>query len=79
MLFAPRTWQGGVLGRGTGWMTARDLRLRLAHFHFGAGSGATSILAIFPNQWLSIAILTNLGHAKFPFARLMGAVNPFLN
>jgi|SRR5262245_13271427 len=79
MLFAPRTRQGGVLGHGMGWMTARDLRLRLAHFHFGAGSGATSVLAIFPNRGLSIAILANLGHAKFPFARLMGVINPFLN
>lgn len=78
MLFDPRTRQGGVLGHGMGWMTGRDLRLRRAHFHFGAGSGATSVLAIFPNQRLSIAILANLGHAKFPFARLMGVVNPFL-
>jgi CubicO group peptidase (beta-lactamase class C family) len=79
MLFDPRAWQGGVLGHGMGWMTARDPRLRLAHFHFGAGSGATSVLAIFPNRGLSVAILANLGHAKFPFARLMGLVNPFLN
>ena len=78
MLFAPRTRQAGVLGHGMGWMTARDPRLRRAHFHFGAGSGATSVLAIFPNEKLCIAILTNLGHAKFPFARLMGVVNPFL-
>jgi hypothetical protein len=35
--------------------------------------------AIFPNQRLIIAILANLGHAKFPFARLMGVVNPYLN
>ncbi|MGH9768379.1 MAG: serine hydrolase domain-containing protein [Blastocatellia bacterium] len=78
ILFAARTRQGGVLGHGMGWMTARDLRLRRANFHFGAGSGATSLLAIFPNEKLSIAILANLGHAKFPFARLMGVVNPFL-
>jgi len=78
MLFAPRTRQGGVLGHGMGWMIARDLRLRRAHFHFGAGSGATSALAIFLNERLSVAILANLGHAKFPFARLMGIVNPFL-
>jgi serine beta-lactamase-like protein LACTB, mitochondrial len=79
MLFAPHTRQAGVLGHGMGWMTALDLRLRRAYFHFGAGSGATSVLAIYPNQRLSIAILCNLGHAKFPFARLMGVVNPFLN
>jgi hypothetical protein len=60
-------------------MTERDPRLRRAHFHFGAGSGATSALAIFPDRKLSIAILTDLGHAKFPYARWMGVVNPFLN
>ncbi len=78
MLFTPRTRRGGIQGYGLGWMSARDLRLRRAHFHFGAGSGATSVLGIFPNEKLSIAILTNLGHAKFPFSRLMGVVNPFL-
>ena len=30
------------------------------------------------NERLSIAIVTNLGHAKLPFARSMGVVNPFL-
>jgi hypothetical protein len=57
----------------------QDAILFHIHFYFGAGSGATSVLAIFPNQGLSIAILTNLDHVKFLFARLMGVVNPFLN
>jgi len=30
------------------------------------------------NERLSIAIVTNLGHAKLPFARSMGVVNPLL-
>lgn len=78
LLLTPRTTKGWILGYGLGWMTARDLRLRRAHFHFGASSGGTSVLAIYPAQKLSIAIAANLGHAKFPFERLMGVANPFL-
>jgi CubicO group peptidase (beta-lactamase class C family) len=77
LIFTPRNGIGGIFGYGLGWMIARDLHLRRVHFHFGAGSGGTSVLAIYPEQGVSIAILANLGHAKFPFARLMGVINPF--
>ncbi|MGH8246752.1 MAG: serine hydrolase domain-containing protein, partial [Gammaproteobacteria bacterium] len=43
LLFTPRTRQAGIMGHRLGWMSARDLRLRRAHFQFGAGSGATSV------------------------------------
>lgn len=76
-LFKPQTMQMGLLGYGMGWMSARDPHLRKAYFHFGAGSGGTSLLAIYPNQELSIALLTNLGHAKLPYSRIMGIVNSF--
>ncbi len=81
LLFTPRTKRGWIVGygHGLGWMTARDLHLRQAHFHFGASSGGTSVLAIYPARKLSIALAANLGHAKFPFERLMGIVNPFLD
>ncbi len=79
LLFAPRTGPAGVLGYGLGWMTARDLHLRRAHFQFGAASGGTSVFVIYPEQSVCMAIVCNLGHARFPFARLMGVVNPFLS
>jgi CubicO group peptidase (beta-lactamase class C family) len=78
LLFTPRSGLDGIAGYGLGWMTARDLHLRRVHFHFGASSGGTSVLAIYPEQRLAFAMLANLGHAKFPFARLMGVINPFL-
>ncbi|NIR48491.1 beta-lactamase family protein [candidate division KSB1 bacterium] len=78
MLFEPRSRHMFLIGYGMGWMSARDLHLRKAHFHFGAGSGGTSFLIIFPEQNVNFAILSNLGHAKFPFERLMGIANPFL-
>ncbi len=78
LLFEPKSRRMFIIGYGMGWMSARDLHLRKAHFHFGAGSGGTSFLVIFREQNVSIAILSNLGHAKFPFERLMGIANPFL-
>lgn len=77
-LFRPRTRQMGLIGYGLGWMTMRDLHLRRACFHFGAGSGATSALFVYPEQRTSIALVANLGHAKLPFNHLMGVFNPFL-
>lgn len=77
-LFEPQTTQAGILHYGLGWMSARDLHLRKACFHFGAGSGGTSLLAIYPGQQVCIALLSNLGHAKFSFDRLMGIANEFL-
>jgi CubicO group peptidase (beta-lactamase class C family) len=78
LLFTPRSGLDGIAGYGLGWITARDLHLRRVHFHFGACSGGTSVLAIYPKQRLALAMVGNLGHAKFRFARLMGVVNPFL-
>lgn len=78
MLFEAQSRYAFIIGYSMGWMSARDLHLRKTYFHFGAGSGGTSFLAIFPEQNVSIAILANLGHAKFPFERLMGIANPFL-
>jgi hypothetical protein len=59
-------------------MTGVDPNLRNVHFHFGAGSGGTSLLAIYPGQKLSLAILSNLGHARFPIDKIFGIVNAFL-
>ena len=79
LMFTPRTPRVGIVGQGLGWMSLFDLHLRRVHLHFGATSGGTSVLINYPGQRVSIAILANLGHAKFPFARLMGVTNPFLN
>lgn len=78
MMFEPLVPPFGIVGQGLGWMSLFDLRLRRVRLHFGATSGGTSILAVYPQQQMSVAILANLGHAKFPFTRLMGVVNPFL-
>ncbi len=76
-LFRPLNTQMGILSYGMGWMSGRDPHLRKAYFHFGAGSGGTSLLLVYPGQKLSIAILTNLGHAKFPYNRIIGIANSF--
>lgn len=79
LMFTPRSSQAGIIGYGMGWMTARDLHLRRARFHFGAGSGGTSVLAIYPGDRTCVAIVGNLGHAKFGYNRLAGVSNPFLS
>jgi serine beta-lactamase-like protein LACTB len=79
LLFRPRTRQLGVFGHGLGWSSAYDLHLRRVHFQFGAVSGGTAVLAVWPRQRVSVAILANLGHARFPAGRLFGIVNPFLD
>jgi hypothetical protein len=61
-----------------GIMAANDLHLRRVYFHFGAGSGGTSVLAVYPAAGVVIAILANLGHARFPFRPLVSIVEPFL-
>jgi len=77
LLWTPQSRQF-VVGYGMGWMVARDLHLRRAAFHFGATVGGTSFLVVYPDRKVSVAVLANLGHARFPFARLMGIINPFL-
>lgn len=78
VLFTPRTRQFAVFGQGLGWVTARDHRLRRMRLHFGAGSGGTSFLAVYPDYQTSIAVVANLGHARFPIRRLIAATGPFL-
>jgi len=78
LLFTPRTKVLGLFGPGLGWLIARDHRARRVRFHFGAGSGGTSFLVVYPDQQVSVAVLGNLGHAKFPMNRLLGVVSPFV-
>src|SRR5262249_52285603 len=67
MMFTPRSRRAGIIGYGMGWMTAWDLHLRRTRFHFGAGSGGSSVLAIYPGDRTCVAIVGNLGHAKFGY------------
>jgi CubicO group peptidase (beta-lactamase class C family) len=67
-----------LAGYGLGWMSASDLRLRRVHFHFGASSGGTAVVAAYPGSGVVVAVVANLGHAKFPFRPLVNIVRPFL-
>ena len=78
MMFTVNSRRSIIDGYGLGWMLARDLRFRKACFHFGATFGGTALLVIYPKQKVCIALLANLGHARFPFSQIMGIVNPFL-
>ena len=78
MMFTPVTGLGSLLGYGLGWSSIYDLRLHRTHLHFGATSGGTAVLAIYPGPGVTIALLANLGHARFPSNRLLNIANPFL-
>jgi CubicO group peptidase (beta-lactamase class C family) len=78
LLMTPRTRTLGLFSQGLGWGLARDHRGRRARLHFGAGSGGTSFLIVYPDQQVSLAILANLGHARFPMPRLLGVASPFV-
>ncbi|HEY7393775.1 MAG TPA: serine hydrolase domain-containing protein [Gemmatimonadaceae bacterium] len=67
-----------VAGYGMGWMAASDLHLRRVYFHFGAASGGTAVLVVYPGSGVVVALLANLGHAKFPFRPLVNIARPFL-
>jgi CubicO group peptidase (beta-lactamase class C family) len=67
-----------LAGYGLGWMTASDLHLRRARFHFGASSGGTAVVVAYPGSGVVVAVLANLGHARFPFRPLANIVRPFL-
>jgi serine beta-lactamase-like protein LACTB, mitochondrial len=79
LLMRPQSGLPPIAGYGLGWMTAYDLHGRLVRFHFGAGSGATALLAIWPNQQVALAIMGNLGQARLPFNRLAAMANTFLS
>jgi len=77
LLFTPRSRSPSPVGQGLGWVVGFDPRLRRVRLHFGAGSGGTAVLAIFPDQQVSLAVLANLGHARFPIARHLAIANAF--
>lgn len=78
LLTRPQSGLPPIAGYGLGWMTARDLHLRRVNFHFGASSGGTAVLAVYPDDGVVVAVMANLGHAKLPFRQLVNVVRPFL-
>lgn len=65
LLFSPATLQDGSIVSdsryqvGFGWRIAKDEQQRTVYHHAGSTPGARAILAVYPQQDLSIAILSN--------------------
>ncbi|MGH9201096.1 MAG: serine hydrolase domain-containing protein [Vicinamibacterales bacterium] len=78
LLTRPQSGLPPLAGYGLGWMSARDLHLRRVNFHFGASSGGTAVLAVYPDEGVVTAVMANLGHAKLPFRQLINVIQPFL-
>lgn len=66
-----------LFGYSLGWIAARDADLRRTYMHFGAGSGGTGWLGIFPDQRTVVAVLANLGHAGFTYDGSIGIASNF--
>jgi CubicO group peptidase (beta-lactamase class C family) len=77
-LLRPRSGLPPLAGYALGWITARDLHLRRVSFHFGAASGGTSVLVVYPECGVVVAVVANLGHAKLPFRPVVNISKPFL-
>jgi hypothetical protein len=76
-LLRPRSGLPPLAGYALGWITARDPHLRRVSFQFGAASGGTSVLVVYPGYGVVLAVVANLGHAK-PFRLLVNISKPFL-
>jgi serine beta-lactamase-like protein LACTB len=80
LLFTSRSRLGPpIIGYALGWMTMRDMDLRKVYMHFGAGSGTTSWLGVFPDEGVVVAVLANLGHAGFTYASTIGVGSRFMS
>ena len=64
-------------GYGIGWTLAQDQQGRRVIRHGGGSVGGTTHLAIYPQQGLVIAVITNLSSA--PRLPVMSVVDAFLN
>jgi serine beta-lactamase-like protein LACTB len=79
LLFTPRSQLAPpIVGYALGWMTMRDVDLRRVYMHFGAGSGTTSWLGVFPKESVVVAVLANLGHGGFTYASTLGLGTRFM-
>lgn len=62
-LFTPTlSLSGNWMPTGLGWFLSRDLRGRRHDFHSGSQSGARAMLALYPEQDLIVAMLSNTGN-----------------
>jgi len=74
-----RTLEGKETGVGIGWMAARDPWNRRVLFHNGTQTGARSVLLIYPDAGIVVAVLSNLTNTpRFVEGTAMGIAEPFL-
>lgn len=74
-----RTSEGKETGVGIGWMSARDPWNRRVLFHNGSQTGARSVLLLYPDEGLVVAVLSNLTNSpQFVEGTAMGIAEPFL-
>ncbi|MCO6512292.1 MAG: beta-lactamase family protein [Aridibacter famidurans] len=58
------TLDGTETGVGLGWRIGKDAKGRTIYFHGGDSVGGRSILVVYPESWVAVAILCNLTFAR---------------
>lgn len=74
MLTSQRNAAGEVTGVGLGWRIGADAAGRTLFHHSGSQQGSRAHIAVYPEERLSVAILTNLGNRPRDIAALSAAV-----
>jgi CubicO group peptidase (beta-lactamase class C family) len=73
-----KTTAGEETGVGIGWRVGLDTAGRRIHHHGGSIEGGRSMLVLYPDQDLAIAILTNLSQARYGTIETQKVAEPFL-
>ncbi|MBC2779111.1 serine hydrolase domain-containing protein [Parasphingopyxis marina] len=74
MMTSQRNAAGEETGTGLGWRIVTDEAGRTLYYHTGSQQGSRAYLGVYPEQRLSIAIMTNLGSRPENIAALGRAV-----
>ena len=69
---------GKATGTSIGWRIGKDDRGRVFLHHGGAVTGGRAFVLYYPRERVSIAIVTNLGFARFAEKEALKVVAPFL-
>lgn len=79
MLTSQRSADGAETGVGIGWRVGRDWAGRRIFHHAGSQEGSRAVLLVYPDEGLSVAIMTNLfGEPALIEPTAAALIEPFL-
>jgi len=79
-LFTPTlSLTGKWMPAGLGWFLSKDIRGRRHHFHSGSQTGARAMLALYPDEELIVAMLSNTGNTPVHIETVTMALADFFD